>query len=842
MIGKKISHYHIMEKIGEGGMGAVYRAEDTKLKRTVALKFLPFHLSKDSQAKERFIHEAQAAAALDHPNICDIHEIGEDKNGQMYICMSYYEGKSLYEISKPLPINRTLNIVIQIAQGLYRAHKKGIIHRDIKPANIIVTNDGAVKILDFGLAKLSGQTKITRESTKLGTMAYMSPEQIKGETADKRSDIWSLGVLFYEMLTGKAPFSGDFDEVLFYSILHTNPKSMSSINTEISPQLEYIVYKALAKNPKNRYQTLFEFISDLQRIDLGFIRYLYSLLKTRQIKIQNLLASKTIKILFALSIISFITFLIFWFAIQKTPDPQNNLYLNQKKSIAVMPFENLTADPRFDIWQEGFSRLLSTALATSDQLEVRDSQTLFDIINNQKKKNGKQIYSHISEIGSILNVSNMITGEILKWEEKLRLQVRVQETKNEQIIYSDTVERDINVDFMELAQALSSKVKNFLEIKELREKEKDYELRNVMTMSSEAYSYYLQGMEYFYGEKYGIEMAIRWLKKALSIDPDFIMAKFFLAYSYIDWAYEGNTIERLREGRKWHDEAYRIIDKLPLKEQLLLRVQHCEFEKTPYERIKWLNILLEIDSQSFEAVLNLGWTYYRLRQYEQALKHLRKAIDLSVHWESKSKLFMSVYWLSRVFHKMNNHLAELQIWIDKKPLLPDNVMFSSAIASAYMCVGDTNQANIYLAQIQKKLKGSGASDAKIYTAFGCIFDNADKLNQAEIYYRRALILDSAAVNNKGQYALCMLAILLVKKSSNITEGIYFARQALKIDPENYRSWHALGWGYYKLGKIKESISALEKADALIPKYDHNIRLHLETARSALETESIPENL
>ena len=224
MVGKTISHYKIIEKLGAGGMGIVYKAEDTKLKRPVALKFLPPAFAADPSTKERFIHEAQSASALQHASICTIHEINETDDGQMYIVMDYYEGMTLKDTiasekegatgsrrprktgSVALTINQSIDIITQIAKGLREAHENGIIHRDIKPANVIITNKGEAKILDFGLAKFSGQTKITKTGSTLGTVAYMSPEQARGEEVDHHTDIWSLGVLLYQLVTGSVPF------------------------------------------------------------------------------------------------------------------------------------------------------------------------------------------------------------------------------------------------------------------------------------------------------------------------------------------------------------------------------------------------------------------------------------------------------------------------------------------------------------------------------------------------------------------------------------------------------------------------------------------------------------
>ena len=265
MIGRTISHYKITEKLGEGGMGVVYKAEDTKLDRTVALKFLAAHLLNDDEAKARFLREAKAAAGLHHPNICPVYEIGEAE-GKTFLSMAFIEGESLEpRIERgPLPLKEALDVGRQIADGLEAAHEKGVVHRDIKPANVMVDAKGHATIMDFGLAQLADRSKLTKIGTTLGTPVYMSPEQAQGEKSDRRTDVWSLGIVLYEMVVGRAPFRGDYEQAVVYSILNEKPEPLTALRTGVPMELERIVGKCLAKDPKDRYQTAADAIVDLR--------------------------------------------------------------------------------------------------------------------------------------------------------------------------------------------------------------------------------------------------------------------------------------------------------------------------------------------------------------------------------------------------------------------------------------------------------------------------------------------------------------------------------------------------------------------------------------------------
>jgi tetratricopeptide (TPR) repeat protein len=266
VIGRTVSQYKILSKLGSGGMGVVYKAHDQKLDRPVALKFLPLGASQTDGQRERFLREAQAASALDHPNICTIYDIAETADGQTFIAMGFCEGEALTDViaREALPIDRAVDISTKVASGLSGAHGKGIVHRDIKPANIIVTDEGGVKVIDFGLAKLTGKTAVTREGTTVGTVAYMSPEQARGDQVDHRSDIWSLGAVLYEMVTGVRPFSGDHELAVIYGILNLEPAPAMSIRAEIPEALATIVHRALAKDPAQRFASAEEMGSALK--------------------------------------------------------------------------------------------------------------------------------------------------------------------------------------------------------------------------------------------------------------------------------------------------------------------------------------------------------------------------------------------------------------------------------------------------------------------------------------------------------------------------------------------------------------------------------------------------
>ena len=407
--GSRLGQYEIVSLIGGGGMGLVYKAQDTRLKRLVALKLLPPELTRDKTAKERFFQEAQAASALDHPNICTIHEIDETPDGQLYLVMAYYEGETLKEKIEhgPLPFTDAIDAAVQVGQGLAKAHEAGITHRDIKPANLMLTVDGTVKILDFGLAKLAGAEGITQTGTALGTVAYMSPEQLRGQEVDQRSDIWSLGVVTYEMVAGQRPFKGEQLQAVSVGILQSQPAPLTGSRTGVPLELERVVDRALAKAVADRYQTVADLLSELRMV-------------------------------------------------KRALDSGATAAAGAEKSvpsIAVLPFSNMSPDPEQEYFCDGIAEELIDALARLEGLRVVARTSAFQF-------KGQAL--DVGEIGKRLKVGTVLEGSVRKAGNRLRINAQLINTSDGYHLWSERYDRQMDDVFAvqdEIARSVVEKLK-----------------------------------------------------------------------------------------------------------------------------------------------------------------------------------------------------------------------------------------------------------------------------------------------------------------------------------------------------------------------------------------------
>jgi TolB-like protein/predicted Ser/Thr protein kinase len=507
--------YRIIEEIGRGGMGVVYKAEDLTLKRPVALKFLPAHLMNSSELKERFVIEAQAAAALSHPNICVIYEVGEAED-RSFIAMEYVEGESLRDKIKrgPLAAEEALDIAAQIATGLGEAHRKGIIHRDIKSANIMVTDKGQAKVMDFGLAKLRGGTSLTKSQTTLGTVAYMSPEQARGDPLDGRTDIWSLGVVLYEMMTCELPFKGEYDQAMIHSILYEKPESLTKARPDAVSGLEQIIGLALAKDPANRYQTMENLSEDLSAIASG--------LKPLRAKPRpgkgRIFGIRKVYVYAALAL----AVVLFGFNVGGIRDRLLGRSGAPPRAIklAVLPFENLTGDPGQEYFSDGLTEEMIA------QLGRLDPQRL-SVIARTSAMGYKRTAKPIEQIGRELDVAYVLEGSTRREGGRVRITVQLIRVRDQTQHWADTFERELE-SILALQSEVAQGVAQSLAIALIPTEQA--RLAKTRVVRPEAYEQYQMG-RYRLAERTvaGLEAAVGHFERAIAIDPTYALAYAGLA-------------------------------------------------------------------------------------------------------------------------------------------------------------------------------------------------------------------------------------------------------------------------------------------------------------------------
>jgi serine/threonine protein kinase/Tfp pilus assembly protein PilF len=547
MIGGTVSHYKILGRIGAGGMGTVYKGEDTRLKRTVALKFLPPELTRDPESKERFIQEAQAASALQHNNICVIHDIDQTPDGQLFIVMDYYDGETLKQKIErgPLPVEEALELAFQIAGGLASAHARGIIHRDVKPANVIVTMGGSARLLDFGLAKLAQRLDITKTGSTLGTAAYMSPEQARGDTVDHRTDVWSLGVVLFEMLTGRLPFRGEFEQGIVYSILNEDPPSLVKQRPAIPSSLEAVVFRSLEKDPARRYGTLEDLISDLASVRSGSNASGAALLG-RQQRRQTILKSLRWALPPMLIVIAAIAYLRSGMTL---PWTSNDTSLMRASSITVLPLKDYSPERDQAFFCNGIADEIASSLSQIPELRIVSGTRAFGLQERE---------TDVRELGKMLRVASVLEGSVRKAAGQLRITMQLLNVSDGSQIWTQQFDRS-TADVIGVQEDVARSVAAALQITLAPQTAEKMLPRQ--TKNPEAYECFLRGnyLVKLYCVSYreqDIQSAIKMFEKAVTLDP-----KYALAYGGLAWAYEHRYVYGRYQNPADREQVVRAIGK-----------------------------------------------------------------------------------------------------------------------------------------------------------------------------------------------------------------------------------------------------------------------------------------
>ena len=659
MIGKTISHYKIIEKIGEGGMGVVYKAQDTKLKRTVALKFLPSHVTKNEQDLARFLQEAQSAAALNHPNVCTIYEI-HDEGEDPFIVMEYVEGETLRERKKEKGkrIKEVVKYAMQIAEALKAAHAKGVIHRDIKSDNIMITDDGRVKVMDFGLAKLRGAEKLTKSSSTLGTVAYMSPEHLQGQEVDARTDIFSFGVVLYEMLTGELPFKGEYDSAMMYAIVNEEPQPIQQYRSDLSSELLHVLNRALEKDPEERYQSVKDMLIDLKRLKRDTNKVSRESLKEMPAD-ESFKKKKRKKrpLWIGISAAMVLILIAVWFIGQQVFRKETDKTLIRENSIAVMYFENRTGEEDFG---KILVEMLTSNLSRCKEIDVLSSQYLFDILRKMGMEDTDAIGPKVAlDVAVNAGVKTMLLGSIFQIGSSLSVNAQLCDVNTGTVIGAAQAQGSRVDDVYQMVNRLTSEVIELMGIVR-GEGSEQLRINDVTTHSFDAYKYYQKGIEEI--RRWNFSEGMQHLREAVQLDSTFAMAYGKLAlymgiFKLLD-PFSDLSRERKLVGQaqkyiyKTTDKERRYIEKIAYlfhrDYKICLDLAKAMARDYPNDKDMWYFLglgqdcfagdyneairaytrALEIDPQAGFIYNVLAYSYSSMNEDDKAISAVRKYISL----------------------------------------------------------------------------------------------------------------------------------------------------------------------------------------------------------------------
>jgi len=783
MVGKQILHYRIIDKLGEGGMGKVYLAEDQRLGRKVALKFLSSGVTSDDSQVKDFRNEARIAASLSHPNIAQVYAI-EDSDAGSFIAMQYIDGEDLNSYVKrdDISIKDKEEIALKVARGIAAAHNKDIIHRDIKAGNIMVTKEGQVKVLDFGLAQLTNATRSSESGVQVGTATYMAPELILGKEADIRSEVWAFGVLLYQLFTGKLPFDGAYEQAITYSILDEQPKPPKEITDDVPDYIEDLINRCLEKKPENRLQN-FEEILSFFNAHSGFVTNSSPSLTFSFLTSKKLVFSSVIGLILIIAI-GYIGF--------KLSDP----FQGNTRKLAIIPFKNVSENSGNRALLDGVLETMTSKLSQIDNY----NDVLWVIPSSEVISNN---VSTAQEAYKFFGVNLAVTGSFQDLDDVKRLTINLIDAKNLRQLKSSVI--DISGD-----NILNLQTETVLKLIEMLDIQADEQIKGTLnqgiTDDPEASSYYISGLGYLhrYLQDNYLDNAITLFKQAISEDPNYALAYAALGESY--WRkYETlSAVVYVDSARNFLNRAMDINSELtPVKQTIgLLDIGTGNYDKA----VDVFTSILESEPGNEVAYGGLAEAYDNLGMYEEAERTYQKAIDL------KPGYWLSYRRLGNFYIKKGEYEKALSPLLEVVQLTPDNHEGYSNIGVVYYYMSDWEMARKYfLESYEMQPTYSAASN------LGTVYYIEGNYSEAAKYYSLALAINPDDYQIWGNLAsLQGLLGASEDERSNYLKAIEVAERQLEVNPNNVYINSDLGSYYSDVGDSLQAVKYLEKTLTLAP--------------------------